>query len=205
MSLTRNPKLETRNFFLLFLRPLLRAWARRAQPQTQGTLRIPGLKDAVQVRWGPYAVPHIRAADEHDLFMAQGYLHAQERLWQMDFNRRFLCGRLAETLGNYPVPWHELSVRFRDRTTVDLDYFIRLMGIRRAACGSLDLLPQEFIERLAAYSEGVNRYIESHLRALPLEFRFLRYQPEPWKPEDSLTIGKGFALFLTTSLFTRLT
>ena len=195
----------TRNFLLLFLQPLLHYWARKAEPQKQGTLLIAGLKDEVKVRWGPYAVPHIFAANEHDLFMAQGYIHAQERLWQMDFNRRFLSGRLAETLGTHSVPWKELSVRFRDHTTVDLDHFIRLMGTRRAACGALKLLPQEFVDRLSAYSEGVNRYIESHLKSLPLEFRLLRYQPEPWRAEDSLTIGKGFALFLSTSLFTRLT
>jgi penicillin amidase len=66
-------------------------------------------------------------------------------------------------------------------------------------------LSDEYVDRLVAYSEGINRYIESHLHQLPLEFRLLRYEPEPWRPEDSLTIGKGFAFFLSTSFFTRLT
>jgi len=61
------------------------------------------------VRWGPFAVPHLFADNENDLFMAQGYLHAQERLWQMDFNRRFLTGRLAEILGESAIPWEEFS------------------------------------------------------------------------------------------------
>ncbi len=186
------------------LRPLLRHWVRKATPQTRGSILIPGLDEKVKILWGPYAIPHISAASEHDLFMAQGYLHAQERLWQMDLSRRFFTGRLAEILGEKPVPWKELSVQFRDKTTADLDYFVHIMGIRRMACSSLKLLPQEFVDRLLAYSEGVNRYIEGHLKYLPVEFRLLRYQPEPWRPEDSLTIAKGFAFFLSTSLFTRL-
>ncbi len=192
------------SFISPLLRPVLQYWVRKTKPQTQGAVLIPGLREKVSIRWGPYAVPHIFAATEQDLFMAQGYLHAQERLWQMDLNRRFLSGRLAETFGENPVPWKELSIRFRNRTTIDLDYFIRLMGIRRTSSASFRLLPEEFVDRLQAYSEGINRYIETHLKSLPLEFRLLRYQPEPWQPEDSLTIGKGFAFFLSTSLFTRL-
>jgi len=180
-------------------------WSRKARPKFQGTTLIPGLMERVQVRWGPFAIPHLLANNEDDLFMAQGYLHAQERLWQMDFNRRFLTGRLAEVLGESAIPWEEISVRFKDKTTVDLDYFVRLMGIRRVALASLGILPEECIDRLKAYSLGVNRYIETHLKSLPVEFRLLRYLPDPWLPEDCLTIGKGFALFLSTSLFTRLT
>lgn len=187
------------------LRPLLRYWGRNAAPKTHGTLVIPGLGAQVRVRWDPYAIPHVYAANEHDLFLAQGYLHAQERLWQMDSTRRFLSGRLAEILGEREVPGGELSVRFRDKSSVEMDYFMRIMGIRRAARASLRILPQESMERLLAYSKGVNRYIETHLKSLPLEFRLLRCQPDPWVPEDCLTIGKGFALFLSSSLFTRLT
>lgn len=205
MSFTRNKKPETRNVLCSILRPLLRYWVRGAAPKTQGGIQILGLEKQVKVFWDPYAIPHLFAANEHDLFLAQGYLHAQERLWQMDLNRRLLSGQLAEILGEKPVPWKELSIRFRNKTTVDLDYFIRLMGLRRAACASLRLLPEEYGARLLAYSEGVNRYIETHLNSLPLEFRLMRYQPKPWGPEDSLTIAKGFAFFLSTSLFTRLT
>ena len=134
MPFARNKKPETRNVLSLLLRPLLRAWVRKAAPKTQGTILLPGLDEKVEVSWDPYAIPHLCAANEHDLFLAQGYLHAQERLWQMDLNRRFLCGRLAEILGEEAVPWKELSIHFRDKSTVDLDYFIRLIGIRRTAC-----------------------------------------------------------------------
>lgn len=189
----------------LVLRPLLGYWSRKARPQPEGEIRLPGLEKTARVLWGPHAVPHIFAASERDLFLAQGYVHARERLWQMDLGRLSLSGRLAETFGAGDVPWRELSVYFENRNLADLDYFIRLMGLRRAACESARLLPEQLLERLTAYCEGVNRYIETHLRRLPIEFRLLRYEPAPWRPEDSLTIGKGFAFLLSTSLLTRIT
>ena len=187
------------------LRPLLHRWSRQARPQTEGEIPIPGLEGTVKVLWGPHAVPHIFAASERDLFMAQGYVHAQERLWQMEVTRRSLSGRLAELFGASRIPWKELSAHFRNMSIADLDHFTRLMGLRRAACASLRLLSEEDVQRLTAYSEGVNRYIASHLKQLPVEFRLLRYEPEPWQAEDSLTIGKGFAFFLSTSFLTRMT
>lgn len=159
----------------------------------------------VEVFWDPYEIPHIFASCENDLFFAQGFLHARERLWQMDLNRRLLSGRLAEIFGDWGVPWKDLSGRFRDKSLAELDYFIRLMGIRRNASASLQLLPEEQQARLEAYSRGVNRCLETFGKRLPLEFRLLRYEPEPWTAMDTLTIGKGFAFFLSTGLFSRLT
>jgi penicillin amidase len=185
-------------------RPLLRYWARKAEPYRSESLLVPGLKESVAVRWDHFAVPHVLARNETDLFMAQGYLHAQERLWQMDFNRRFFSGRLGEVFGERAIPWQDTSVHFKDKVLSDLDYFSRLMGIRSTACASLALLPEDIVDRLHAYSDGVNRYVETHLKRLPVEFRLLRYHPEMWRPEDSLTILRGFALLLSTSVFTRL-
>ncbi len=165
---------------------------------------MPGLTEQVRVRWDSFAVPHVFAGNEQDLFMAQGYLHAQERLWQMDLTRRFHCGRTAEVFGERIVPWEEITVRIKDKTTADLDRLIRLIGVRRSACDSVRLLPQHSLSRIQAYCEGVNRYIETHFNRLPLEFRLLRYHPDPWRPEDCLTLEKGFAILLSTSLFTRL-
>jgi penicillin G amidase len=192
-------------FVSFILRPLLKYWGRKARPQTRGEIRIPGLESSVRVLWGPYGIPHIFAASERDLFLAQGFLHAQERLWQMDLSRRSLGGRLAEIFGARPLPSRELSEHFANKSVADLDYFTRLLGLRRVACDSLSIVPEELLDRLAAYGDGVNRYIETHLKRLPIEFRLLRYEPEPWRPEDSLTIGKGFAFFLSTALMTRLT
>jgi penicillin amidase len=81
---------------------------------------------------------------------------------------------------------------------------MRLLGIQRTAVASLELASEHEHRRLRAYSQGVNRYIEQCGRRLPWEFRLLRYQPDPWRPEDSLIIGRGFAFLLSTALFTRL-
>ncbi len=183
--------------------PFLAYLDRGSLPRYEGTLPLPGLENKAAVFWDDHAVPHVFADSEHDLFFAQGYLHAQERLWQMDVSRRFLSGRLAEVFGNFAVPWRELSTQFRRRRSADFDFFIRLLGVRQAATACLDVLPEADIRRLEAYSDGVNRYVNSCKR-LPWEFRLLRYQPETWRPEDSLTIIKGFAFLLSPALFTRL-
>jgi penicillin amidase len=190
--------------FSALLRPFIRFLDRGSFPKYRGSLELAGLKDKVKVRWGTYGIPHAFAGNEEDLFLAQGYLHAQERLWQMDLSRRFLSGRLAEIFGNFPVPWKELSSQFRGQTSPDFDYFMRLMGIQHSAAASLELASEHEHRRLRAYSQGVNRYIERCGRRLPWEFRLLRYEPEPWSPQDTLIIGKGFAFLLSTALFTRL-
>ena len=187
-----------------FLRPYLRRLDRAALPQHRGTLVAEALRRSVSVCWDSFAVPHVFAANENDLFFAQGFLHAQERLWQMELSRRFLSGRTAEIFGNLPLPWQDLSVQFRRRTSVDLDFFMRLLGIRMAARTSLALLSEDLRARLDAYCAGVNWYIERCGRRLPWEFRLLCHQPEPWHPEDTLTIGKGLALLLSTALYSRL-
>jgi penicillin amidase len=144
------------------------------------------------------------AAQAEDLFFSQGFLHAQERLWQMELTRRFLSGRTAEIFGDLPLPWQDLSVQFRHRTSVDLDYFMRLLGIRAAAQASLSLIAGDLRAYLDSYSAGINCYIDRCGGRLPWEFRLLRHHPEPWRPEDTLTIGKGLALLLSTALYSRL-
>ena len=190
--------------FSALLRPILRQLDKASSPKYQGSCSIPGLSDKVKVCWQSHGIPHVFASTEKDLFLAQGYLHAQERLWQMDLTRRFLTGRLAEIFGNFSVPSKEVTRYFRNRNSADLDYFMRVVGIRDAAVASLTLLSEEDRQRLQAYSDGINRYVEGCGKRLPWEFRLLRYQPEPWRPEDSLTIGRGFAFLLSTALFTRL-
>lgn len=189
--------------FSALLRPFLQRLDKSSLPKYGGKLSLAGLKRPVTVRGDSFGIPHVSAADESDLFFAQGFLHAQERLWQMEISRRFLSGRMAEVFGDFALPWQDLSVQFRRRTTVDLDYFMRLLGIRTAAEASDDLLSEELRARLNAYVAGVNRYIEQ-CDKLPWEFRLLRHRPEPWRPQDTLTIGKGFALLLSTALYTRL-
>src|SRR5574341_229563 len=122
----------------------------------------------------------------------------------MEMNRRFLSGRMAEIFGEFALPWRELSSQFRGQSSTDFDYFIRLLGIRKAAEASLRLLSEADRQRLRSYCDGINGYIERCGKKLPWEFRLLRHQPEPWRPEDTLTITKGFAFLLSTALYTRL-
>lgn len=163
--------------FSAFLRPLIGLLDRRAAPAYRGEIALSGLEKPVEVRFDRYAVAHVRAENERDLFFAQGYLHAQERLWQMEINRRFLSGRMAEMFGDFMLPWRDLSSAFRERRSSDFDYFVRLLGIRAAARDALALLSEEDERRLCAYSQGVNRYIERCGRKPPWEFRVLRCEP----------------------------
>jgi penicillin G amidase len=142
---------------------------RQPQPRYHGTLRLKGLSAPVQVfrdRWG---VPHIYAKTTSDVLFAQGFIHAQERLWQMDFNRRLVAGRLSEMFGS---------------ATVSLDRWMRTLTMRRAAEREADLLDGENRLLLETYAAGVNTCMERE--PLPLEFRLLNFKPEPWTPADSL-------------------
>ena len=147
-------------YYALFRRPLA---------QTSGNLRLTGLNGDAEIirdRWG---VPHIYAADLHDLFFAQSFVHAQDRLFQMDFSRRLVAGRLAEVLGPQAV---------------EADRWLRVLGLRRVAEKEVALIDVETRELMLAYAGGVNAYVDRG--KLPLEFSLLRYRPERWQIADSL-------------------
>lgn len=155
---------------------------RRPLPWTNGTLRAPGLHAPVEVlrdRWG---VPHIYAQHNDDLFFAQGYVQAQDRLWQMEFHRRLGHGRLAEIFG--PI-------------AVDTDRFIRVLGFSRLVQQDIDRLSGEALAAIRAYVHGVNAFIERHAGRLPVEFTILRYRPEPWQLADVLVWSRIMALGLS--------
>ncbi len=193
------------NLPALLLTPLLRLMARRNLPKRQGTVQLPGLHKDVQVRWDPFAIPHISAENETDLFFAQGYLHAQDRLWQMDLNRRFFSGRLAEVFGDRPLLRGDFTRHLRSSNMAGVDHFIRLLGLRHTATLSLPLLSERSAWAVEAYCAGVNAYMDRPRRRLPVEYRLLRHQPAPWEPADCLVLVKGFALMLSSALVTRLT
>ena len=160
----------------------LRAFLRRFLPQTEGSARLAGLHGPVEVirdRWG---VPHIYAEDEDDLFFAQGYIHAQDRLWQMELQRRMGAGRLSEVLGE---------------ATLAVDRFTRTLGLNRAAEDELASLPAETRRVLESYAAGVNAYMRQRPGQWSLEFTLLRFQPQPWRPVDSLYWAKFLALILS--------
>jgi penicillin amidase len=154
---------------------------RRTFPQVDGTSQVAGLQDRVDVHRDKWGVPHIFAHNEHDVFFAQGYVHAQDRLWQMEFNRRVGAGRLSEVLGE---------------AALKNDRFLRTIGLYRAAEADLQVLPTEVIDLLQAYADGVNAFISMRGGRLPLEFLLLGFKPEPWTPTDSLAWGKFMSMNL---------
>jgi penicillin G amidase len=146
----------------------------RPLPQIDGTASLPGLQNEVTVERDLWGVPHIRAASVEDLAEAQGYVMAQDRLWQMDLLRRAARGQLSEVLG---------------ATTVTIDKQFRTFGFSRAAERDVTLLDPETRKVMEAYARGVNKFIEQHQTSLPLEFSLLRYKPRPWQPSDTLVIS----------------
>jgi penicillin amidase len=148
--------------------------ARAALPQLDGRVQVTGLSGGVTVTRDGHGVPTIEAATLDDLFFAQGYVTAQDRLWQMDVMRRFGSGELSEILG---------------KDTLKLDREQRILGLRAAAKKSLALAGERERRFYEAYARGVNAFIGTHGDRLPIEFRILRYAPKPWLAEDSVVIG----------------
>jgi penicillin amidase len=144
-----------------------------ALPQVDGTISLPELKAEVQVTRDVRGVPHIRAQSTDDLYFAQGYVMAQDRLWQMDILRRAAAGELSEILGP---------------STIEIDRRFRMLGLRQAAERDAGQAGVEFRGPAEAFARGVNRFIEDHSGSLPIEFRLLRYQPKPWRVADTLLI-----------------
>ena len=161
---------------LLISGVLLYAWyvTQAALPQLDGTLAVHGLSADVRVTRDGHGVPAIEAATLEDLFEAQGYVTAQDRLWQMDVMRRFGSGELSEILGD---------------DTLKIDREQRILGLRAAARKSLQLASPRDRSYFEAYARGVNAFIESHSSKLPIEFLILKYRPKPWQVEDSLVIA----------------
>ena len=148
--------------------------AHSALPQLDGQLQVTGLGAPVTVTRDSHGVPTIEAARLDDLFFAQGYVTAQDRLWQMDVMRRFGGGELSEILGE---------------DLLKLDREQRILGLRAAASKALQLASPRDRSFFEAYARGVNAYLATHAHQLPIEFRILGYAPRPWQSEDSLVIA----------------
>ncbi len=153
----------------------LRSAATSALPQIDGEIHLgAALQGPVLVRRDGHGVPHIEAASQADLFFAQGYVTAQDRLWQMDLYRRNAGGELAEVLG---------------ASLVEHDKAQRILGFRRQAQRIYASLPADDRNRLDAYARGVNLFIAQNGDKLPAEFRLLHYAPRQWTGEDSILVG----------------
>jgi len=162
------------------------AWhwlARRPLPKQRGTIELGGLDGRVEVRRDRWGVPHIEAAEERDLYFAQGFCHGQDRLWQIDFYRRVVEGRVSEVAGEEGLA---------------IDRLLRTLGIHRAAEREVAALDPEMLARLERFCEGVNAAAEE-APAPPFEMQLLRLEFAPWRPADILGIGKLLAFGLSTN------
>ncbi len=146
------------------------AWLTSSLPQTSGIIKLEGLSSPVTIARDEHGVPHISGATEEDINFAVGFVHAQDRLWQMEMNRRIAHGRVAEILGAEAAP---------------LDKFFRTLGFTERAQSALDALPADTVKRLEAYAAGVNAFLKQHTGALPPEFLLTGVTPEPWSPIDT--------------------
>lgn len=160
--------------------------ANSALPQLDGEIKLAGITATVSVIRDAQSVPHITARSMEDLMFAQGYVTAQDRLWQMDIQRRYAAGELSEVLGG---------------STLETDIEQRILGLRQVASRAAAGLNERDRRYFEAYAHGVNAYIEQHRDSLPLEFRVLRYAPRAWATEDSFLIGTMMAEMLNHGQF----
>jgi penicillin G amidase len=152
-------------------------------PQLDGSLTVYGLSAPVTVQRDAHGVPHIHASSLEDLVFAQGYITAQDRLWQMDLLRRHASGQLAAILG---------------RTLLEHDRLQRTLQLRASADRAIAILPPDQKRWLAIYANGVNASIAAQRDHLPVEFRLIGYEPAPWTPRDSLLIEVALFQDFTT-------
>jgi penicillin amidase len=180
------PHRAVRTLFTLGLAALLLAGAltsaayfylRLSLPRASGGIEISGLAAPVEVLRDAHGIPHIFAQSERDAHFALGFVHAQDRLWQMEMNRRIASGRLAEALG---------------ASALETDRFLRTVGIRRVAEANVARLDAETRRLLDAYASGVNAFIGTN-PVLPIEFWIFGVKPEAWSAVDSAAWAKMVA------------
>jgi penicillin amidase len=154
-------------------------YLRGSLPQLEGTVSVSGISGPIEIIRDRDAVTHVFAPTRLDTFFGLGYAHAQDRLWQMEFQRRVGHGRLSEIFGT---------------ATLATDRFLRTLGTGRAARSAWDALPAQTRTDVNTYVAGVNAFISTHHgRELPLEFTVLRFEPEPWSGPDVLAWVKMMA------------
>lgn len=151
---------------------------RNVKPDYEGSVNAPGVRAPVEIWYDSAGVAHVWAHSEEDLYFAQGYAHARERLWQLELFRRVAEGRLSEVMGD---------------DLVDTDKFLRTIGIWRTAAANEQQLPPDMRRLLNAYVAGVNHWIDAHDGAWPPEFTTLRIKPERWTVRNTLAIEQVMA------------
>lgn len=148
-------------------------FSNKAVPDYNKNIAIPGLEKEVTVYRDKYAVPHIYAENEHDLYLATGYLMAQDRMWQMDLIRRVTMGRLSEIFGE---------------KMVKTDTLFRTLNMPEKSNMVFNKTSEKLKQHMNAYAKGVNYYIKTHKNNFPLEFNILGYTPDRWEPLHTLNL-----------------
>src|SRR6185436_14819844 len=160
-------------------------YLRRSLPQIDGTITVAGLTAPIDIIRDADAIPHVFGANKADALFGLGYVHAQDRLWQMELQRRIGHGRLSEVLGAAALPQ---------------DRFLRTVGFGRAAKSAWASTPELAKQQIGAYVAGVNAFISTHHGSrLPPEFSLLRFEPEPWSGVDVLVWVKMMAWDLSAN------
>lgn len=157
-------------------------WIMSSLPRVEGRVPAKGMEYSATITRDDSGIPYVTARSGHDAYFAMGWIHAQDRLWQMELQRRVGAGRLAEIVG---------------QAGLKNDRFMRTLGLYRLAQDSLGRLDEPTRNALTAYAEGVNAWIADNTHRLPPEFHVLRLTPEPWQPADSLVWARIMALQLT--------
>jgi len=155
-----------------------------------GSIKTEGIKENVNIYRDEFGVSHIEANNESDLYFALGYTHSQDRLWQMDLYRRIAEGKVSEIFG---------------KDALEYDKLFRTIGINKIAYQFYGNLSPKSKEILKYYSDGVNYFISTHIKKLPLEFDVLNYKPEPWKPEHSIMLVRLMGWELNLAWYTDFT
>ena len=150
-------------------------WLRSSLPKLDGEVTLAGLKGPVTIARDAHGIPHIGAANDHDLYFALGFVHGQDRLWQMEMNRRIGHGRISEVVGDAGLP---------------IDKYFRTLGFTERATSAFEHLDAETKTALESYAAGVNAFLENRRGALPPEFLLTGITPAPWSPIDTLVWQK---------------
>jgi len=149
-------------------------WWRVVAPVTEGGIAVAGLAGEVSIERDEAGIPTVRGANRDAVLFGLGFVHAQDRLWQLETHRRIGAGRLSEAFG---------------LGALDNDKFLRALGVRRAAAAQWAQLGDDARAAVLAYTAGINAFVVGHMRARPPEFLILGLHPEPWTPEDTLAWG----------------
>ncbi|GHF26347.1 penicillin amidase [Kordiimonas sediminis] len=160
-------------------------YLRTSLPTIDGTQLVQEAENDITIARDGYGIPHITAQSTTDLYFGLGFAHAQDRLWQMDMNRRIGHGRLSEIAGE---------------STLSTDKYMRTLGFSERAQSAFDASPKAVQDKLTAYADGVNAYLKTRQGALPIEFILTRTEPAPWKPVDTLVWQKLMWLDLSGNM-----